>query len=208
MEEWWSNLSEYDQGCFWFCFMDNVRSNSSICTKRNHTTTFIVFTLYAITRCSLWSDGVLICIIVAFILAGRICFFLPSEKANNNDETIISINWPPFFQRLSNKIFKPLSKGAADEESSIISSSYQSSPNIHKIYCRYCGKDNPASLEYCLQCRRQITVSPSQIMNVREKYGLAVNDDSVYCYSCGTNFFDEIFPEEILKTILKQDLSR
>jgi hypothetical protein len=45
-------------------------------------------------------------------------------------------------------------------------------------------------------------------MKEREKYGLAVNDDSVYCYSCGTNFFDEIFPEEILKTILKQDLSR
>jgi uncharacterized membrane protein YvbJ len=26
-------------------------------------------------------------------------------------------------------------------------------------------------------------------MKVCEKCGLAVNDDSVYCYSCGTNFF-------------------
>ena len=79
-------------------FMDKVGSNSSFPYKHNHTTTFIVFTPYTITTCSLWPDGVLICVIVTFILAGRICFFLPSEKTNNNDGTAISINWPLFFR--------------------------------------------------------------------------------------------------------------
>lgn len=170
--------------------------------KRNNTTTFIVFTPYAIITCSLWPDGVLIYVIVAFILAGR----CPWKRLITMMRLITSI-LTTIFQRLSNKIFKSLSKGA-DDESSTVSSSYQSYSNIQKVYCRFCGKDNPASSEYCLQCRRQITVSPSQIMKVCEKCGLAVNDDSVYCYSCGTNFFDEIFPEETLKTILRQDLSR
>ena len=79
-----------------------------------------------------------------------------------------------------------------DEESSTVSSSNQSSSNIQKVYCRFCGKDNLAPSEYCLQCKRQITVSPSQIMKVCEKCGLAVNDDSIYCYSCGTKLFDEM----------------
>jgi uncharacterized membrane protein YvbJ len=35
-----------------------------------------------------------------------------------------------------------------------------------------------------------IKVPPSQIMKVCEKCGLAVNDDSVYCYSCGTIFYN------------------
>ena len=81
-----------------------------------------------------------------------------------------------------------------NEESSTVSSSNQSSSNIQKVYCRFCGKVNPASSEYCLQCRRHITVSPSQIVKVCEKCDLAVNDDSIYCYNCGTKFFDEIFP--------------
>ena len=66
----------------------------------------------------------------------------------------------------------------------------QSSSTIHKIYCRFCGKDNPAPSEYCLQCRMPIKVPPSQVMKVCENCGLAVNDDSVYCYSCGTIFYN------------------
>ena len=114
---------------------------------------------------------------------------MPLEEANNNDETIIH-KLTTIFQRLSNKIFKSLSKGT-DEESGTVSSSNQSFSNVQKVYCRSCGKDNSASSEYCLQCRRQITVFPSQIMKVCEKCGQAVNDDSVYCYSCGTKFLDE-----------------
>ena len=93
------------------------------------------------------------------------------------------------FHRLSNKISKSLSK--ANEVSSTGSSSVnQSSSTIQKIYCRFCGKDNPASSENCLQCRMPIKAAPSQVMKVCEKCGLAVNDDSVYCYSCGAPFDD------------------
>lgn len=145
------------------------------------------------------------CVIVALYLPNDL-LLSASEKANSNDENCHIYKLTTIFQRLSNKIFKSLSKGADEEQSTV--SSYQSSSNIQKLYCRFCGKDNPISSEYCLQCRRQITMSPSQIMKVCEKCGLAVNDDSVYCYSCGTNLFDEIFPQEILKTILKQELSR
>jgi hypothetical protein len=96
------------------------------------------------------------------------------------------------FHRLSNKISKTLSK-QADEESGTVTSN-QSSPNIQKVYCRFCGKDNPKSSECCLQCKTAISIALSQILKVCEKCGLAVNDDSTYCYSCGTKFddFDDV----------------
>jgi ribosomal protein L37E len=96
------------------------------------------------------------------------------------------------FHRLSNKISKSLSKDANEESSTGSSSVNQRSSTIQKIYCRFCGKDNPVSSEYCLQCRMPIKVPPSQVMKVCEKCGLAVNDDSVYCYSCGTIFFNGV----------------
>lgn len=89
------------------------------------------------------------------------------------------------FQRLSNKISKSLSKQTDEEKSSTSTSS-----DIQKIYCRFCGKANPVSSEHCFQCKMPTIMPPSQVLKVCEKCGLAVNDDSVYCYSCGTIFFN------------------
>jgi hypothetical protein len=96
------------------------------------------------------------------------------------------------FHKLSDKI--SLSKDTSKELENISSSSFNqsSSTDKQKIYCRFCGKDNPAASEYCSECRTQITMTPSQVMKVCQKCGLAVNDDSVYCYSCGTKVDDAI----------------
>jgi hypothetical protein len=109
---------------------------------------------------------------------------LNNEKTNNNDQTISSIQMNSVFQRLFNKISKSFSKQRDEEKPS--SSSY----DIQKIYCRFCGKANPASSEHCSQCKKPITIPPSKVLKVCEKCGLAVNDDSVYCYNCGTVFFN------------------
>jgi hypothetical protein len=45
-------------------------------------------------------------------------------------------------------------------------------------------------LKYCLECKMPTAVPPSQVMKVCKKCGLAVNDDSIYCYSCGDRFDD------------------
>ncbi len=89
------------------------------------------------------------------------------------------------FQKLYSKISKSLTNRIAEDSSRAnrVSSSTQ------KIYCRLCGKDNSVSLERCMRCGMPITVHPSQVMKVCTKCGLAVNDDSAYCYSCGTKLF-------------------
>ena len=89
------------------------------------------------------------------------------------------------FQRLSDRISKSLSKQTNNKNDSNERSSY-----VLKIYCRYCGKTNPVSLKYCLECKMPTAVPPSQVMKVCKKCGLAVNDDSIYCYSCGDRFDD------------------
>jgi hypothetical protein len=92
------------------------------------------------------------------------------------------------FQTLSNKISKSLSK-QKDKELSTASSSITQGPS-NKIYCKFCGRDNPVTSEYCLGCGMQMRMLPFNIMKVCQKCGLVVNDDSVYCYSCGTKFDD------------------
>jgi membrane protease subunit (stomatin/prohibitin family) len=89
------------------------------------------------------------------------------------------------FQRLSDRISKSLSKQTNKKNDS-----NKLSSDVQKIYCRYCGKSNPVSLKYCLECKMQTAVPPSQVMKVCKKCGLAVNDDSIYCYSCGDRFDD------------------
>ena len=89
------------------------------------------------------------------------------------------------FQRLSDRISKSLSKQTNNKNDSNERSSY-----VQKIYCRFCGKTNPVSLKYCLECKMPTAVPPSQVMKVCKKCGLAVNDDSIYCYSCGDRFDD------------------
>ena len=74
------------------------------------------------------------------------------------------------FQRLSDRISKSLSKQTNKKND--------------------CGKANPVSLKYCLECKMPTAVPPSQVMKVCKKCGLAVNDDSIYCYSCGDRFDD------------------
>jgi membrane protease subunit (stomatin/prohibitin family) len=93
------------------------------------------------------------------------------------------------FQRLSDRISKSLSKQTNKRINTV---SNESPSNVQKIYCRFCGKGNLVSLEYCVRCRMATAVPPSQIMKVCKKCGLAVNDDSVYCYSCGTKFDDVV----------------
>lgn len=93
------------------------------------------------------------------------------------------------FQRLSDRISKSLSKQTNKRINTV---SNEGSSNVQKIYCRFCGKSNLVSLEYCMRCRMPTAVPPSQIMKVCKKCGLAVNDDSVYCYSCGTEFDDVV----------------
>ena len=89
------------------------------------------------------------------------------------------------FQRLSDRISKSLSKQANKKNDS-----NERSSDVQKIHCRYCGKANPVSLKYCLGCKMPTAVPPSQVMKVCKKCGLAVNDDSIYCYSCGDRFDD------------------
>jgi len=89
------------------------------------------------------------------------------------------------FQRLSDRISKSLSKQTSKKNDS-----NERSSDVQKIHCRYCGKANPVSLKYCLECKMPTAVPPSQVMKVCKKCGLAVNDDSIYCYSCGDRFDD------------------
>ena len=94
------------------------------------------------------------------------------------------------FQRLSDRISKSLSKQTSKKNDSNEGSSDVGSSDAQKIHCRYCGKANPVSLKYCLECKMPTAVAPSQVMKVCKKCGLAVNDDSIYCYSCGDRFDD------------------
>jgi Double zinc ribbon len=89
------------------------------------------------------------------------------------------------FQKLSDKLSKSLSKQEY-KKSDVPSSS--TSTDKEKVYCRFCGRNNPVTSEYCLECGMQTRMLPSNIMKVCQKCGLAVNDDSVYCFSCGTRF--------------------
>ena len=89
------------------------------------------------------------------------------------------------FQRLSDRISKSLSKQTNKKNDS-----NERSSDVQKIHCRYCGKANPVSMKYCLECKMPTAVPPSQVMKVCKKCGLAVNDDSIYCYSCGDRFDD------------------
>ena len=93
------------------------------------------------------------------------------------------------FQRLSDRISKSLSKQTNKRINTV---SNESPTNVQKIYCRFCGKGNLVSSEYCVRCRMPTAVPPSQIMKVCKKCGLAVNDDSAYCYSCGNKFDDVV----------------
>jgi hypothetical protein len=90
------------------------------------------------------------------------------------------------FQKLSDKLSKSLSKQEYKK------SDVPSSTDKEKVYCRFYGRDNPVTSEYCLGCGMQMRMLPSNIMKVCQKCGLAVNDDSVYCFSCGTKFDDDI----------------
>ena len=59
----------------------------------------------------------------------------------------------------------------------------------NSIYCRFCGRRNPASLTFCQDCKRSMDVPPSHMLKVCTKCGSAINNDDVYCYSCGARSF-------------------
>ncbi|MGA6991253.1 MAG: hypothetical protein WBL67_06305 [Nitrososphaeraceae archaeon] len=57
------------------------------------------------------------------------------------------------------------------------------------IYCRFYVRDNPALSIAYQDYKRNIDVPPSQMLKVCTKRGSAINNDDVYCYSCGTKCF-------------------
>jgi RNA polymerase subunit RPABC4/transcription elongation factor Spt4 len=101
--------------------------------------------------------------------------------------------------RLFDEIISSISKGIRRERKApdnpvaeSPSSSSSSEDHEDKIYCRSCGRKNPASRQSCQVCGMRTDIPPSEIMKVCNKCGSAVNDDDAYCFRCGSVFSDDV----------------
>jgi RNA polymerase subunit RPABC4/transcription elongation factor Spt4 len=90
-------------------------------------------------------------------------------------------------QRMANKITKSKEK---QQQQSQLDKSSNTEHIIEEIYCRFCGKVNPSTQEFCTICGMRLHIPPSAIMKACTKCSLAMNDDSVFCSGCGTKFED------------------
>jgi hypothetical protein len=97
------------------------------------------------------------------------------------------MNVTDLLHRIANKITKPKEK----KEHQLDKSTANTNKDITKIYCRFCGKRNSSIQEYCTTCGMRLNSLPSAIMKACTKCGLAMNDDSVFCASCGTRFDED-----------------
>ena len=97
------------------------------------------------------------------------------------------MNITNLLHRIANKITKPKKK----QQQQLDKSKANTKKDITQIYCRFCGKPNPPMQESCTTCAMRLSSPPSTIMKVCTKCGLAMNDDSLFCASCGTRFEED-----------------
>jgi hypothetical protein len=92
------------------------------------------------------------------------------------------MNVTNLLHRIANKITTPREK----RQHQLDKSKANTKKDLTKIYCRFCGKPNSAVQEFYTTCAMRLNSQPSAIMKACTKCGLAMNDDSVFCASCGT----------------------
>jgi RNA polymerase subunit RPABC4/transcription elongation factor Spt4 len=96
--------------------------------------------------------------------------------------------------QIANKITKSKSKSKQESEQQVNKRLITTKDDVvvEKIYCRFCGKPNLSTQEFCTMCGNNLNPPPSTIMKACTKCGLAMNDDSIFCASCGTRFEEDM----------------